>query len=864
MTDTKKKSLKKIARGIGFTAMWIGIVVIALLTVLNIFINTPAAVSIVNLKVDGLTIGRIRGVVPFYLSVSDIVYAKDAIDARIPRVTVTINPCALFVRTVSIRSFIVDSPKIVFDATYVPKKPVVPDDTSDTHKRSTAEAEKKPFKLPVIISVSKAQINNIQRCEVLTSQGRFAVEKISIDLSARVTKADLHGNDFSCTLSAPSGVMELPGRSPIPVEFMTSLAYHTDTSFQHSLMIGFTDALKQVQSFKIAYEVNGNIQDEFIDLISLTAEMNKQRTIEMSATVNKFSDMKKMALAVRTCFIDINIEELLRVVKSNFLPSLPASGTGHILFSGKGSPSEYRGDITLTDGAFTFGTIQTQGISVAIGIDGHNRDLLTEIRAHVKTIKETALAQTVHDFKLDLRVALTDYSNIRRIVLNECALSMYGGTLSLTGASDFMNNIDYTLTLRDFTYLKYFNIPLTSRITADLHVKGENPKSVTATTAFRMHDIDYRKDTLAVKIPLCELTGTAIIDLNREFVYCDEIRLNVGEKSTVFLNGYVEKWGNERINLDIQDSMIDIAEMQRFVNILQKFEVGGRIELSAEVRGTAKKPEVKGDITFADVIYGDPKTHMSAKGISGNVWYTFTMPKTSLVAELRCASVRMPGIAVDEVSVAMPYTYAPEEKGNGKLTTKYNLFVKRAAFNQYEWTDISASIAAYNKNVALSGLLVHFLDGQIGGDMTVDLETMTYSVALSGIDINLRKAAKKSGTSIFAFASKISGTKTDISGYFDITRIDKDVLDKLLISLDPDKKNPEIQGIRSKLNMVGVVPKNIRVRVENGYIDIIPEFTTRRSNFISIILGFFVGDVEVDPIRRIPLKAILKELNIEG
>jgi len=110
--------------------------------------------------------------------------------------------------------------------------------------------------------------------------------------------------------------------------------------------------------------------------------------------------------------------------------------------------------------------------------------------------------------------------------------------------------------------------------------------------------------------------------------------------------------------------------------------------------------------------------------------------------------------------------------------------------------------------------------------------------------------------------SRFKGTGTQVEGYWDITKIDSDVLDKALLSLDPDRKNPQIQGMRKKLNMVGVVPKNVLITTSNGFVNIHPTFGFRRSNVVSFVLGFFIGGLDVEPIRRIPLDSILKETGL--
>ncbi len=150
----------------------------------------------------------------------------------------------------------------------------------------------------------------------------------------------------------------------------------------------------------------------------------------------------------------------------------------------------------------------------------------------------------------------------------------------------------------------------------------------------------------------------------------------------------------------------------------------------------------------------------------------------------------------------------------------------------------------------------------MGGEVYADLENKDYRFSLNAIDLNIRKGTGKKGRSLLSFVTRFELKGDDISGFCDITRIDKDVVDKAILSMDPDGNNPQMRDMRKKMNMVGVVPKNIMVKVSNGYIDIIPEFGFRRSNIASFFLGFIIGNVQVEPIRRIPLQALLKEKNI--
>jgi len=860
MAKSSSDKRKRVIRRLKKIAIISLISIVSFYVLIVILLNTPIPVKIINKKLGFVKIESIHGIPPFSLTVRGINYDKDGMKATVEKVKLRLNPFMLITKTVCVNEFTVIKPQVSFDMTYVPPKTPSGEPSAETPAQTKPKSDKLPWK----IDIRKASIVDLQRTTVITKDGTFAVSGLNLEASLYAATVTPEGNAVNLSVTAQNGIIEMPAvKKPMPFTLAFSVNYTKGTDLKTTLDLKISDIMKNLTKLGMGWDISGNITKQHIDIGSLNAELNGKRIMDVSAATDNFMDLKKITYEIRHADISMDIAETLSIVKSNFMPNLPAEGSGSVTFKGSGSFADYRGAIQLSNGAFTFGTVKANGIGVDIAIAGKQKSLTVDIKAGVKSITETKLKQTVNNVNFDTSINLTQFSQVGRVTVHDISLTMYGGMMALKGHSDFMRNLDYTLTLRDFTYLKYFNIPLTTRITADMHVTGENMKSVSVVANVTVKDIDFRKDAMIVKMPSCALNGTVIIDVDRQFVYCDEISLSVGDRSRVFINGYAEKWGTDKLNLDLKETTVDIGELRTFISVMQPFDIGGQMHLSAEIRGTAKDPWVKGDVTLTDIIFADPKTGLKADGIKGQLWYDFTMPKTTVVLELGCKSVRMQGIGVDEIQITVPYTFAPKTTGQIKLTNKYNLFIKKVQFNQYEFNDISASLAAYNKNVALRGLLIHFLDGQIGGDVTLDMDTMTYNFALSGIEINLRKATNKSGTSIFAFASKFSGKKTDMTGYFDITRIDNDVLDKLLISLDPDKKNPQVQGIRSKLNMVGVVPKNIRVTIENGYIDIIPEFTTRRATFISMILGLFVGNVEVEPIRRIPLKAILKELNLE-
>ena len=86
-----------------------------------------------------------------------------------------------------------------------------------------------------------------------------------------------------------------------------------------------------------------------------------------------------------------------------------------------------------------------------------------------------------------------------------------------------------------------------------------------------------------------------------------------------------------------------------------------------------------------------------------------------------------------------------------------------------------------------------------------------------------------------------------------MTRIGKDILDRALLRLDPGESNPQIVDIRSKLNTLGWVPKEVSIWIRHGELNL--DVTLQRRGFTLLNI---VG-LEKIPVRRAPVGYLIKK-----
>ncbi len=205
-----------------------------------------------------------------------------------------------------------------------------------------------------------------------------------------------------------------------------------------------------------------------------------------------------------------------------------------------------------------------------------------------------------------------------------------------------------------------------------------------------------------------------------------------------------------------------------------------------------------------------------------------------------------------------PYTGTLYDLMRPYLKKGYDLTMGSASYDEYKIGPLNMDIAWNRGRLLIDRYDLSLFDGGIVGSVRAAYlsgmpEYSLYS-NIAGIRFDRIFKGSKGGEDVQVNADlNLKGKGTEIEGDVNVTRIGKDILDRALLRLDPNESNPQIVDIRSKLNTLGWVPKEVSIWIRHGELNL--DVTLQRRGFTLLNI---VG-LEKIPVRRVPLGYLIKK-----
>ncbi len=161
---------------------------------------------------------------------------------------------------------------------------------------------------------------------------------------------------------------------------------------------------------------------------------------------------------------------------------------------------------------------------------------------------------------------------------------------------------------------------------------------------------------------------------------------------------------------------------------------------------------------------------------------------------------------------------------------------------------LSTHIAFQQQVLRIQNLAMNLLGGGIGGNMAIAIEhplRLSADFEIANLDINelMTKKNQISGDSKISATLALDARLQDetgaidlsrLSGQVNITHIGKEALDRLLVFLDPEGRNPTLSNARAQLNLAN--PSQVNMEIARGQLNLvitfqgslIPTFTLNR------------------------------------
>jgi len=829
------------------------------------FVNSLLSPGVLNSPLVGryipLSVGSADSRLPWSLTIKEISLSLPAGDFSAEECRISLSPFSLFHGVVDVRSLSLDGASLLVRE---------PSDTEkEKGKPSGLKGDTDPLQekeaIPETIPRFRLRALHVSGLR-LTYAGEKAAHSGDFDLRgwAECLTGKLTGltgivifrtGENRISLNESSGGLTLP----YEVSLRAALA-HGSLALEERMTVSEPERdVTLIQEGAYLF----SMQEKSLLARSFSVDLNGMPVMDLQGKVFFDEKMGFQSLAFSRLFSDIDLSGVNRILR-RAVPGLPAvTLEGYIRSRGEARKEEMSGEVTIRIPSAAASEASLDDARLTLSLQGTPERLEIGAEGNIASLMVSRMKEPVKD----LHFAVTGHLEPRLMrggwTLEDFSFSLYGGTLKLRGNTPDMDTVHLNLQMRDFTFYNYFDIPLYARLNALAEVTGSLSGGLTLLISAGAEEIDFRTSFSPVKIPKVSLGGGLIIAPAQQYLYCDNFFLKLGRNNRFLMNGSLEKWGEENINLTLSHSKIDIPELLSFAPGLPPTESRGTLNFTLDISGSLAAPYIKTDNTMDGVSLSYPDKKIRMDDIDGRLWFEGTPEKWKAVFDCSLGHLQYDrDVFITGLTLSLPYYFGPFSPGELRQGEEINFRMEEGGFQHFVIRDFAASLSAANKKAAVNTFYGRFLDGQIGGTLAADLDDKSYDIQFNAIDLNIRKGTGKGGTSLLSMVSRFKGTGTQVEGYWDITKIDSDVLDKALLSLDPDRKNPQIQGMRKKLNMVGVVPKNVLITTSNGFVNIHPTFGFRRSNVVSFVLGFFIGGLDVEPIRRIPLDSILKETGL--
>ncbi|TYB31352.1 MAG: hypothetical protein FXF47_04555 [Candidatus Mcinerneyibacterium aminivorans] len=614
-------------------------------------------------------------------------------------------------------------------------------------------------------------------------------------------------------------------------------------------------------SYSMDFDIKGDLLDRYFIFNELNLKFKDKKLASISSLKTEFDDRLKH-ISFKNMLLRFQIKNVLEAINDNFYRIENVKAQGEIIVTGNGNQKNYTALINFNNVNFSYKKmIDLENFTGKINLSGrydkinikNNLDF-DELILNYKDRKES-----LEKMSLNSTVVLNNYIQFESMKLENFKCSILDGIIKAKGFLSKNQSNDLTLDIENLNFLKNFNIPVIAVFNGKLNIQGKGLDDIKLQPDFKIEDLDYRdrEKNMRLYIPSTELKGDIYYNYYSSSFYLDGLTASFLENTSMVLNGSITSIANPDVNLTLSGSSFNLSEINKIYSGEYIDEMSGEFSLNGNFIKENRDIDLYFSGKFENCNYS--YDNIEIKSLDGKLETIYNSEFKYSVMNMNVQQVKIMDSSFNYINLELPVNLNKTEDN----VYKNNFFIENFNYRMYSGNKLEGIIHVNGKNIYLEDIYSNFMGGQIGVDFEFNTEKRNINLSLSGINLNFSRERNSPDKSEISFVSKIKGSKDDVEGFFDITKIDKDVLNDLLINLDPDKKNPQINLIRKKLNKFGVVPKKISIIISNGYVDIYPELGFRTKSIFAAFISFFVGSVEVEPIKKIPLEKFLKEINIE-
>jgi len=835
---------------------------------LFIFLNSSYFENYINDNINQIEINNIEYILPADFKIEKIKYKNKNINLLSENIDLNINPISIFTNKKIINHLKIKN----IDIKYYSEKDDVILEVQNKKLNNNSEKQKKKQltyskiqniindNIPYDLSIESLFLDDIN----IALGKNYKIEGVSVISSIDIKKNSFQQSKFNINIlnKDNSFIYISDFDKKFPYEMRVNISKF-DNIIKFKTFVMIKDLLQKAKLIRLNLMAENNISSKALDISEISFEVNKNKIIDGKFSINNLNNFDEINYIIDYFKIKANLISITEIINNNFNKNFKYDGAGTVSVNLKGNNDLLYGKVNLNNISISNrDKFKLKNLNGAIEVSGKINDFDIKNKLFMSEFVYMDDINKIKDIQLDSNLKIKNYKNVEEILINKIQFSGYGGNVSIKGRSNYLKNIDYQIELDKINYLKYYNIPLFANVNGIILLKGKDVDNLKTIVNFEFSNLDYRRFENKIFIPQLKVSSDFIFKTKDRKIIFNKLKLMDKGENIVSISGDINS--KKRFNFYIKTFKLNAGFLPKYYHRFKDYDMSGELILNGKINGNGfnyKNYRIKMESIINEISFKNDKYQILNS--SGNIFLDYNNKNNYIKFKVDIRKIFYNDLVIGNLNLNIPYYFYKdrvevENEDNIKMSTfKYKNFIAEK---------ISGDLKAYKKTVLFNDLYGSFLGGNIGGNFRFDIKEKKYDIYLSGIDMEIPGSKINYNKSKLSFVSHFEGRGINPEGYLDVTEIGKKTLNRFLIAWDPDKKNPNINRMREKLNKVGVVPDKINIEIRNGYLDIYPKLSFSQNSLVTFFIGFFINKIEVEPIRRIPVETMLEQINtgLEG
>ncbi len=649
--------------------------------ILSLFISSKAGEDLMVSRVPGLESIKISAFLPWNITIKEIEYSRDGIALACEKASLSVSPASLIKFKPVINKIEVIDPHITIS---------LQEESREKNREgeiSRGSGDIPPFEIRYL-SLKGLAVSYIQEDMEIKTGG------YNMGLSINHGGGGLENMQFDMTFAGSSDLLLSWKETRLEIPFVLNIGAREENGsigLNASAEISEKD---KVGDISLLIDLVMSTEKRSLDIRRVRLDGERLPLAELSGSVTFDETYGISSYDIREMNAEIDLAETLELVNDAVKGEIPGRISGTITLNGDAEEDSFSCRMDLKEMRFETDMLSLDG-RARLDAEGTKERVTAALDLALDNITINQTGTKLTDFRIEAEARVDDFTEVSEIKVGYMGFKSYGGQFKLQGYTKGLSEHEYDISMKDMTFLNYFDIPLYAKFNGDIKVSGSSSKDISMDFDLKGENIDMRMGKEKLAADSVSFTGNIIMELERRFLYFNELVIKSGDNNRFKIDGYIDDLGRRAVDITLSDSRIDLNDIGSSYSALDGAELSGTVSFNMEASGTLEELKISSENHLDHISYRGNGAALS--GIDGEIWFDGTKDDFKAVLDCRIEEGKMDDLKFRGLSLSIPYFFSNKRSPGDEQAGGYRISMEKADYNQYSVEDLDAELSAVNR-----------------------------------------------------------------------------------------------------------------------------------------------------------------------